>query len=61
MKVIACAFQLCLSCKAPPGVNLPPDGSFTVKRGKHGIDRVTTHFEGCPRGFKKVEIPDVEE
>ena len=60
MKIKACVWLPCPDCQAPKGANLPPGGSYTVEQAKSGIDKVTTHYVGCPRGFRKIVIPDVE-
>jgi hypothetical protein len=59
MKVGLMVWRLCPHCKCQATKNdLPDGGSFTVKRLSGGISHVTSHMPGCPRGFKKVEIPE---
>jgi len=53
-------WKKCRSCNAPLAPPLPEGGTYTVVRSKFGApDKVTTHYEDCPKGFKKIEVPDV--
>lgn len=61
MKVLALTWGFCPTCRAEPIRPLPEGWSYTVQRRPTRIDRVTPHTENCPKGFKKVEIPDVDD
>lgn len=61
MKILALSWGRCHVCKADPIRPLPEGWSFTVRRMKSGIDRVTPHQEWCELGFQKVFVPDVDD
>jgi hypothetical protein len=61
MKILALSWGCCPKCKAPPIRPLPEGWSYTVRPKRSGIHRVTPHTEDCPRRFKRVFVPDVDD
>jgi len=61
VKVLTYVWRTCPECQAPAIRPLPVGWSYTVEKRRTGIHKVTVHLPQCRDGFKRVEIPDVDE